>query len=140
MRFNRSSGSMLGYSKWFLYRRINWLRCFPVPSMQGQSLMDKDRSVRKMYAEHLQAMVYSKTIEASAVPELIKFIDDAFTNWEKSLVDELGQKALAWETAMGDDDKSLYTLGIRHSIDAIKGVSKNEYQPIGEDFREKKNQ
>ena len=102
--------------------------------------MDKDRNFRKMYAEHLQSMVYSKTVDASAVPELIKFIDEAFTNWEKSLVDELGQKAKAWETAMGDDDKSLYTLGIRHSIDAIKGVPKNEYQPIGEDFREKKNQ
>ena len=36
---------------------------------------------------------------------------------------------------MGDEDKSLYTLGIRHSIDAIKGVPQNEYQPIGEDFR-----
>lgn len=97
--------------------------------------MDKDRNFRKMYVEHLQSMVYSKTVDASVVPELIKFIDEAFTNWEKSLVDELGQKALAWETAMGDDDKSLYTLGIRHSIDAIKGVPKNEYQPIGEDFR-----
>lgn len=92
-----------------------------------------------MYAEHLQSMVYSKTVDASVVPELIKFIDEAFTNWEKSLVDELGQKAKAWETAMGDDDKSLYTLGIRHSIDAIKGVPKNEYQPIGKDFRGIKN-
>jgi phage terminase large subunit-like protein len=101
--------------------------------------MDKDRNFRKMYAEHLQSMVYSKTLDASAVPELIKFIDEAFTNWEKSLVDELGQKAKTWETAMGDDDKSLYTLGIRHSIDAIKGVPKNEYQPIGEDFRGTKN-
>jgi phage terminase large subunit-like protein len=101
--------------------------------------MGKDRNFRKMYAEHLQFMVYSKTLDASAVPELIKFIDEAFTNWEKSLVDELGQKAQAWETAMGDDDKSLYTLGIRHSIDAIKGVPKNEYQPIGEDFRGTKN-
>lgn len=97
--------------------------------------MDKDRSVRKMYAEHLHSMVFSKTIDASVVPELLKFIDEALDNWEKSLVDELGQKALAWETAMGDDDKSLYTLGIRHSIDAIKGVPKNQYQPIGEDFR-----
>lgn len=97
--------------------------------------MDKDRSIRKMYAEHLHSMVFSKTIDASVVPELLKFIDEALDHWEKSLVDELGQKALAWETAMGDDDKSLYTLGIRHSIDAIKGVPKNQYQPIGEDFR-----
>jgi hypothetical protein len=36
---------------------------------------------------------------------------------------------------MGDEDKSLYTLGIRHSIDVIKGVPENEYQPMGEDFR-----
>jgi hypothetical protein len=53
-----------------------------------------------MYAEHLQSMVYSKTLDASAVPELIKFIDEAFTNWEKSLVDELGQKARSFLTQL----------------------------------------
>ena len=101
--------------------------------------MDIDNSVRKAYADHLQSMVYWKTIDASVVPELLKFLDEVFATWEKSIIKELGQKVLAWETAMGDDDKSLYTLGIRHSIDAIKGVPKNEYQPMGENFREAKN-
>ena len=102
--------------------------------------MEINKDVRKVYVDHLQSMVYWKTIDASVVPELIKFLDEVFDTWEKSIIKELGQKVLAWEAAMGDDDKSLYTLGIRHSIDAIKGVPQNEYQPIGEDFREKKNQ
>ena len=102
--------------------------------------MGVNKDVRKVYVDHLQSMVYWKTIDASVVPELLKFLDEVFDTWEKSIIKELGQKVLAWEAAMGDDDKSLYTLGIRHSIDAIKGVPKNEYQPIGEDFREKKNQ
>jgi hypothetical protein len=102
--------------------------------------MGVNKDVRKVYVDHLQSMVYWKTIDASVVPELLKFLDEVFDTWEKSIIKELGQKVLAWESAMGDDDKSLYTLGIRHSIDAIKGVPKNEYQPIGEDFREKKNQ
>ncbi len=102
--------------------------------------MEINKDVRKVYVDHLQSMVYWKTIDASVVPELIKFLDEVFDTWEKSIIKELGQKVLAWEAAMGDEDKSLYTLGIRHSIDAIKGVPKNEYQPIGEDFREKKNQ
>ena len=101
--------------------------------------MDRDNSVRKAYADHLQSMVYWKTIDASVVPELLKFLDQVLGTWEKSLIDELSKKTLDWETAMGDDDKSLYTLGIRHSIDAIKGVPKNEYLPMGEDFREAKN-
>jgi hypothetical protein len=97
--------------------------------------MGVNKNVRKVYVDHLQSMVYWKTIDASVVPELLKFLDEVFDTWEKSIIKELGQKVLAWESAMGDDDKSLYTLGIRHSIDAIKGLPQNEYQPIGEDFR-----
>ena len=102
--------------------------------------MGVNKNVRKVYVDHLQSMVYWKTIDASVVPELLKFLDEVFDTWEKSIIKELGQKVLAWEAAMGDDDKSLYTLGIRHSIDAIKGLPQNEYQPIGEDFRGAKNQ
>jgi hypothetical protein len=97
--------------------------------------MGVNKDVRKVYVDHLQSMVYWKTIDASVVPELLKFLDEVFDTWEKSIIKELGQKVLAWESAMGDDDKSLYTLGIRHSIDAIKGLPQNEYRPIGEDFR-----
>ena len=97
--------------------------------------MSRNKDIKKVIADHLQSMVYWKTMNASAVPELVEFLDEVFLSWEKSLVEELSQKALAWETAMGDEDKSLYTLGIRHSIDVIKGVPENEYQPMGEDFR-----
>ena len=97
--------------------------------------MSRNKDIKKVVADHLQSMVYWKNINASVVPELVGFLDEVFLSWEKSLVDALSQKALTWETAMGDEDKSLYTLGIRHSIDAIKGLPQNEYQPIGEDFR-----
>lgn len=97
--------------------------------------MSRNKEIKKVVTDHLQSMVYWKNINASAVPELVGFLDEVFTSWEKSLVDELSQKVLTWETAMGDEDKSLYTLGIRHSIDAIKGVPENEHQPMGEDFR-----
>lgn len=101
--------------------------------------MNKDKDIKKAIADHLQSMVYWKKIDASVVPELVGFLDDVFETWEKSVIKKLGQKVLAWEAAMGDEDKSLYTLGIRHSIDAIKGLSENEYQPIEEDFRGTKN-
>jgi hypothetical protein len=102
--------------------------------------MNRDKDIKKVVADNLQSMVYWKKIDASVVPELIGFLDEVFETWEKSIIKELGQKVLAWEAAMGDEDKSLYTLGIRHSIDAIKGLPQNEYQPIGEDFRGAKNQ
>jgi hypothetical protein len=101
--------------------------------------MNRDKDIKKVVADHLQSMVYWKNIDASAVPELIGFLDEVFETWEKSIIKELGQKALAWEAAMGDEDKSLYTLGIRHSIDAIRGISEDEYQPLEEDFRSSKN-
>ena len=102
--------------------------------------MSRNKEIKKVVTDHLQSMVYWKNINASAVPELVEFLDEVFISWEKSLIDELSQKALTWEKAMGDEDKSLYTLGIRHSIDVIKGVPENEYQPMGEDFRGEKNQ
>jgi hypothetical protein len=101
--------------------------------------MNRDKDIKKVVADNLQSMVYWKKIDASVVPELIGFLDEVFDTWEKSIIKELGQKVLAWEAAMGDEDKSLYTLGIRHSIDAIKGLPQNKYQPIGEDFRGAKN-
>lgn len=97
--------------------------------------MDRNKNVRKAVADELQSMVYWKTINASVVPDLMKFIDDTFTTWEKSIVEELGKKVIHWEASMGDEDTSLYTLGIRHSIDAIKGLDENKYEPIKEDFR-----
>jgi hypothetical protein len=102
--------------------------------------VSRNKDIKKSIADHLQSMVYWKTMNASAVPELVEFLDQVFISWEKSLVDELTEKVLVWEKAMGDEDKSLYTLGIRHSIDVIKGVPENSYQPMGEDFRGEKNQ
>jgi hypothetical protein len=101
--------------------------------------MNRDKDIKKVVADHLQSMVYWKNIDASAVPELIGFLDEVFETWEKSIIKELGQKALAWEAAMGDEDKSIYTFGIRNSIDAIRGVSEDEYKPLEEDFRSSKN-
>ena len=71
--------------------------------------MSRNKDIKKAVADHLQSMVYWKNIDASVVPELVGFLDEVFISWEKSLVDELSKKALAWETAMGDEDKSLYT-------------------------------
>ena len=47
-------------------------------------------------------------------------IFDAFDEWRDYLVQELTSMLETWETEVPDDD-SLYTLGLRRSIDVVRG-------------------
>ena len=50
--------------------------------------MSRNKDIKKVVADHLQSMVYWKNINASAVPELIGFLDEVFETWEKSIIKE----------------------------------------------------
>ena len=98
------------------------------------------KQFRQAILGHLQGMVYDKKFDPQYAPELIEFIDDALKEREEFIVTSIGNRIRAWEDTMGDDDKSLYTLGMRHAIDVIKDhqpETASEYQPIEEDYRPK---
>lgn len=101
--------------------------------------MNKD--ARYTIVAHLEALMKDGSIKPEVVPSLIRFIDDATSENNETLIKALVQKIQDWEDTMGEDDKSLYTLGIRQAVDVLRGDSPThakEYKPLDEeDFRPK---
>jgi hypothetical protein len=101
--------------------------------------MNKD--ARYTIVAHLEALMRDGSIKPEVVPSLIRFIDNATNEKNEDLIKTLVQKIQDWEDTMGEDDKSLYTLGIRQAVDVLRGDSPThakEYRPLDEeDFRPK---
>ncbi len=93
------------------------------------------KQTREHINTHIRKLMAENKINYSVVPELVLFIEEAFESWEKSLTEELIVKVSRWEESMGEDDNSLYSLGIRQSIDTIRGIESGEYKPLDEDYR-----
>ena len=99
--------------------------------------MNKD--ARYTIVSHLEALMKDGSIKPEVVPSLIRFLDDATSENNEKIIKVLVEKIQDWEEAMGEDDKSLYTLGIRQAVDILRGnlpTHSKEYKPLDEeDFR-----
>ena len=95
--------------------------------------------VRSTIVSHLEGLMMNGDIKPEAVPSLTRFLDDVISNVNEDLIETLVGKIKDWEDTMGEDDKSLYTLGIRQAVDVLRGDNFNhakEYKPLDEeDFR-----
>lgn len=99
--------------------------------------MNKD--VRYTIVSHLRGMMMEGSIKPEAVPSLTTFLDDVISQANEDIIKNLVGKIKDWEEAIGEDDKSLYTLGIRQAVDILRGdlpTHSKEYKPLDEeDFR-----
>ena len=100
--------------------------------------MDK-KLMRQVFIGQLENLVYEKQLDPQTMVKIIESFDSVVRDRESGITDVLTNKIRNWENTMDGDDKSLYTLGLRHAIDAIKGLEPTnfkEYKPIEEeDFR-----
>jgi hypothetical protein len=100
--------------------------------------MDK-KLMRQAFIGQLENLVYEKQLDPQTMVKIIGSFDSIVRDRELGITDVLTNKIRNWESTMEGDDKSLYTLGLRHAIDAIKGLEPTnfkEYKPIEEeDFR-----
>ena len=101
--------------------------------------MNKD--ARSTIVSYLEGMMMDGSIKPEAVPSLTRFLDDVLNEGNEELIKTLVGKIKDWEDTMGENDKSLYTLGIRQAVDVLRGDSPThakEYKPLDEeDFRPK---
>jgi hypothetical protein len=99
------------------------------------------KNVRSKIVFYLESLMLEDSIKPEAVSSLIKYLDEVFVGLYDEHIKILVGKITDWEQAMGDDDKSLYTLGIRQAVDVLRGDSPThakEYKPLDEeDFRPK---
>ena len=98
-----------------------------------------NNEVRSIIVSYLEGMMMNGSIKPEAVPSLTRFLDEVISEVNEELIEELVKKIKDWEDTMGEDDKSLYTLGIRQAVDVLRGDSPThakEYKPLDEeDFR-----
>lgn len=47
------------------------------------------------------------------------------SEWKSQVEEKLKNIIKIWETKMGDEDKTLYTLGVRRSLDIVLGRDPN---------------
>ena len=87
----------------------------------------------KIISGQLHEKIMDGSLKPDATPDLLSFIEEAIKNREDSLVERLATLTREWETAMGPEDKSLYTLGLRRAIDLIRGEN---HKPLDEDVRD----
>ena len=59
-------------------------------------------------------------IKPDGAPDLISFIEEAIDNRDQELVNNISLLIRDWEEAMGAEDKTLYTLGMRRVIDMLR--------------------
>lgn len=93
--------------------------------MKKQELIDAMKS-------HLHNMILDRHIEPESVKHIVPYMEELISTRDEAIVSALVDLIRDWEQAMGDDDKSLYTLGMRRAIDVIR---EEKYKPLDKDYR-----
>ena len=93
--------------------------------------MKKQELIDSMKA-HLHNMILDRHIEPESVKHIVPYVEELLSARDEAIVSALAQLIRDWEEAMGDDDKSLYTLGMRRAIDVIR---EEKYKPLDKDYR-----
>jgi len=100
--------------------------------------MNNKKDLESEFMAYTSSLVGSGQITPDLATELFTVFKRITADRETYLVGGLTEKVLKWESVMGDEDKSLYTLGVRHAIDFIRGIeptNAKQYKPMDDDFR-----
>lgn len=77
----------------------------------------------------LTYLVTNKEITTESSGLILTTINLELKNIQQSMEDQLNQKILDWELSMEEEDKSLYSLGLRHALDIVTGVIPTDPTP-----------
>ena len=85
----------------------------------SEKLRDKIAGTMKLLADENQWPIKFEMVE--------RLIDSAVNDWYSDIDQQLTNLIKDWESRM-DDDKTLYTLGIRRAQDIVRGEEKPLYE------------
>lgn len=81
--------------------------------------------MRKRLASEFQTalmpMITSGEITVEAAMAIVPMVADMLEQYEDEITDGIEMRYREWEAKMGDDDGTLYTLGLRHAKDIVEG-------------------
>lgn len=71
------------------------------------------------FQKQLAPMVAEDILTSQAAHMMTAMVGDLLMDYADSLTDQIAEKYREWESRIGDDDPTLYTLGLRHAVDVI---------------------
>lgn len=93
--------------------------------------MTFDNDPKKEIVASLNQLVHVSAIDPETVVAVTKIVTSGIDSWRESVVGEIQQKIVDWESVMGDtEDMNFYSLGLRRAIDVIMGESAYDGLPI----------
>ena len=82
--------------------------------------MKKQELISTIIKDITVAMVNNEKPTVEQIAEAVVTPVDTFV---KSIEDQLTELIKEWEEKMSDDDKTLYSLGLRRALDVVRGES-----------------
>lgn len=80
--------------------------------------------------EQMRQLVQTGAMSVETFAQVTQMIDANVEGWVSSKVEQLGQMIVDWESTMGVEDKSFYSLGLRRAIDVVQEESAYSQLPI----------
>lgn len=77
--------------------------------------------MKEQIGSDLRVLVHSGEITPDTLLKISRIVEGRVEEWRSGIIEQLRQMIIEWETTMGDEDKSFYTLGIRRAVDLLNG-------------------
>jgi hypothetical protein len=88
------------------------------------------KKLTEQTTNELRQLVQDGAMTPETFVLITNMVETNFDNWIQSKIEQLKSMVTDWETSIGDDDKSFYTLGLRRAIDVIGEETAYSQLPI----------
>lgn len=88
------------------------------------------KKLTEQTTNELRQLVHEGAITPETFIQITNLVEANFDNWVNAKIEQLKAMVSDWETSMGDEDKSFYTLGLRRAIDVIGEETAYSQLPI----------
>lgn len=86
--------------------------------------------MKDLLRERLMALASTKEVTPEQFQKIFLIVSETVEEWKLEKIAELENMVREWESSMGADDKTFYSLGIRRAIDVVRGESALQQLPV----------
>ena len=87
-------------------------------------------SAKELIKSDLVRMIHTDGLHEMTALKISNAVNDRLDEWVEQTTNTLRRMVVEWEAAMGENDRSFYSLGLRRAIDAVTGRSFLEDLPL----------
>ena len=78
----------------------------------------------------LRQLVSERAITPESMLKVSQSVQEGISEWTESVTAQITSMITDWESSMGEDDKTFYSLGLRRAMDIISGSTAYSQLPI----------